>query len=239
MKAFVRAQTADCCHCMRSAVKATYKRMGQLSYMTCVSSPSLFQVSAHSHAPTATEPSLTAPTCGPICRPTLRWRSTSVASALVPSVACLCCRNTAPQGAAPLGFETPKRQKGPTQSSGRWKGLVVDTSPAGLLTNRRASKGMTWPALRELEVIEPHYWTRQVFYLPSSVIKASEELPVNLDWGFRAGPNLSRVMQTYTWYQPPCCFCSHSNDQICSELIGVRGVLSCLCPGADQLRIMA
>lgn len=110
------------CHCMRSAVKATYKRMGQLSYMTCVSSPSLFQVSARSHAPTATEPSLTAPTCGPICRPTLRWRSTSVVSALAPSVACLCCRNTAPQGAAPPGFETPKRQKGPTQSSGRWKG---------------------------------------------------------------------------------------------------------------------
>lgn len=135
--------------------------------MTCVSSPLPFQVSGHSRAPTATGPSLTAPTCGLICRPTPRWRSTSVASALAPSAACLCCRNTAPQGAAPPGFETPQRQTEGTHSEFRAvEGLVVHGSPTGLLTTCKATKSMAWPALRDLEGIEPHYWIWQAF-LPS------------------------------------------------------------------------
>lgn len=111
------------------------------------------QVSAHFPAPTATGPSPTAPIYGLICRPTLRWRSTSVACALAPSAACHCCRNTAPRGAAPLRCETAWREAEGTHSELRRAcshGEEVFTSPVALLRTYKATKSMKWPALWDL-----------------------------------------------------------------------------------------
>lgn len=118
------------------------------------------QVSAHFPAPTATGPSPTAPIYGLICRPTPRWRSTSVACALAPSAACHCCRNTAPRGAAPLRCETAWREAEGTHSELRRvcsHGEEVFTSPVALLRTYKATKSMKWPALWDLDGIKPHY----------------------------------------------------------------------------------
>lgn len=203
------------------------------------------QVSARFPAPTATGPSPTAPIYGLICRPTLRWRSISVACALAPSAACHCCRNTAPRGAAPLRCETAWREAEGTHSELRRAcshGEEVFTSPVALLRTYKATKSMKWPALWDLDGIKPHYgsdFTSLFFTIKKTADKLIFFFFLNIVQGLEAGPNLNCTMQTLTWYQLLCCYCAHSKHQICSELIGLRGVLSHLCPGAGQLRIMA
>lgn len=109
---------------------------GCATELTChVFAPFSVQVSARSPAPTATGPSPTAPTCELICRPTPRWRSTSAASALAPSAACLCCRNTAPRGVVPPRCDDDERD------GAQGSGWLVDTEHG----STRAHLACWWP----------------------------------------------------------------------------------------------